>query len=78
VMDKVLEQHQLTTASNALIGLLQALPEAKVADVLVPRLRHVMEVRAGFTIVRYDVGIDDLQRAAYEFQGYQTLGEDGL
>ncbi|MGE8701580.1 MAG: toxin VasX, partial [Achromobacter sp.] len=78
VMDKVLEQHQLTTASNALIGLLQALPETKVADVLMPRLRHVMEVRAGFTIVRYDVGIDDLQRAAYEFQGYQTLGEDGL
>lgn len=78
VMDKVLEQHQLTTASNALIGLLQALPETKVADVLVPRLRHVMEIRAGFTIVRYDVGIDDLQRAAYEFQGYQTLGEDGL
>ncbi|WP_162253548.1 hypothetical protein, partial [Achromobacter sp. Root565] len=33
---------------------------------------------AGFTIVRYDVGIDDLLRAAYEFQGYQTLGEDGL
>ncbi|CAO3921324.1 toxin VasX [Achromobacter mucicolens] len=78
VMDKVLEQHQLTTASNALIGLLQALPETKVADVLVPRLRHVMEIRAGFTIVRYDVGIDDLQRAAYEFQGYQTLGQDGL
>ncbi|KXJ66953.1 hypothetical protein AXY46_08210 [Achromobacter xylosoxidans] len=78
VMDKVLEQHQLTTASNALIGLLQALPETKVAEVLVPRLRHVMEIRAGFTIVRYDVGIDDLQRAAYEFQGYQTLGEDGL
>lgn len=78
VMDKVLEQHQLTTASNALIGLLQALPETKVADVLVPRLRHVMEIRAGVTIVRYDVGIDDLQRAAYEFQRYPTLGEDGL
>ncbi|AVJ30573.1 toxin VasX [Achromobacter spanius] len=77
VMDKVLEQHQLTAASNALIGLLQALPEPKVADVLMPRLRHVMEVRAGVTIVRYDVGIDDLLRAAYEFQGYQTLGEDG-
>ncbi|WP_313371254.1 toxin VasX [Achromobacter animicus] len=78
VMDKLLEQHQLTTASNALIGLLQALPESKVADVLMPRLRHVMEVRAGVTLVRYDVGIDDLLRAAYEFQGYQTLGEDGL
>ena len=78
VMDKVLEQHQLTTTSNALIGLLQALPETKVADVLAPRLRHVMEIRAGFTIVRYDLGIDDLQRAAYELQGYQTLGDDGL
>ncbi|WP_291382634.1 MULTISPECIES: toxin VasX [Achromobacter] len=78
VMDNLLEQHQLTTASNALIGLLQALPESKVADVLMPRLRHVMEVRAGVTLVRYDVGIDDLLRAAYEFQGYQTLGEDGL
>ncbi|WP_146177826.1 toxin VasX [Achromobacter mucicolens] len=78
VLDKAFEQHQLTTASNALIGLLQALPETKAAEVLVPRLRHVMEIRAGFTIVRYDVGIDDLQRAAYEFQGYQTLGEDGL
>ncbi|CAB3903243.1 hypothetical protein LMG26689_04598 [Achromobacter animicus] len=78
VMDKVLEQHQLTAASNALIGLLQAVPETKVADVLELRLRHVMEIRAGFTIVRYDVGFDDLQRAAYEFQGYQTLGEDRL
>ena len=78
VMDKFLEEHQLTTASNALIGLLQALPESKAADVLVPRLRHVMEIRAGFTIVRYDVGMADLQRAAYEFQGYQTLGEEGL
>ncbi|CAB3827216.1 toxin VasX [Achromobacter animicus] len=78
VMDKVLEQHQLTTASNALIGLLQVLPEPKVADLLMPRLRHVMEVRAGFTIVRYDIGLGDLQRAAYELQGYQTLGEDGL
>ena len=75
VMDKYLEAHKLTAASNTLIGLLQALPEAKVADVLVPRLRHVMEIRASFTIVRYDIGLGDLQRAAYEFQGYQTLGE---
>ena len=74
VMDRLLEEHKLTTASNALISLLQAVPESKVADAFVPRLRHVMEIRAGFTIVRYDIGIADLQRAAYEFHGYQTLG----
>jgi len=78
VMDKFLEDHKLTAASDALIGLLQAMPEPKVADVLMPRLRHVMEVRAGFTIVRYDIGLGDLHRAAYELQGYQTLGEDRL
>jgi len=76
VIDKLLEQHQLTAASNALIGLLQTLSETKAADAFVPRLRHVMEIRAGITIVRYDFGIADLQRAAYEFQGYQTLGEE--
>ncbi|HAP26832.1 MAG TPA: hypothetical protein DCR74_14695 [Achromobacter sp.] len=78
VMDKFLEEHKLTAASNALIGLLQAVPEPKVADVLMPRLRHVMEVRAGFTIVRYDIDLGDLQRAAFELQGYQALGEDEL
>lgn len=78
VMDKFLEEHKLTAASNALVGLLQAVPETKVADVLMPRLRHVMEVRAGVTIVRYDIGQGDLQRAAYELQGYQTLGKDEL
>ncbi len=78
VLDKLLEEHKLTAASNALIGLLQAVPKPKVADVLMPRLRHVMEVRAGFTIVRYDIGLGDLRRAAFELQGYQALGEDGL
>ncbi|MCP2514125.1 hypothetical protein M5J07_04185 [Achromobacter mucicolens] len=76
VLDRFLEEHKLTAASNALIGLLQAVPESKVADAFVPRLRHVMEIRAGITIVRYDFGIADLQRAAYEFQGYQALGEE--
>ena len=74
VMDKFMEEHVITPATNALIGLLQVLPEARQADVLVRRLRHVMEVRANATIVVYDVSLVDLQRAAYEFQGYQTLG----
>ncbi|SIT31881.1 toxin VasX [Achromobacter sp. MFA1 R4] len=78
VMDKYIEEHMATPATNALIGLLQALPEAGRADVLVRRLRHVMEIRANATIVVYDVSRADLQRAAYEFQGYQTLGEEGL
>lgn len=74
VMDKFMEEHVITPATNALIGLLQVLPQAKQADVLVRRLRHVMEIRANATIVVYDVSLVDLQRAAYEFQGYQTLG----
>ncbi|WP_438858182.1 toxin VasX [Achromobacter spanius] len=74
VMDKFMEEHAITPATNALIGLLQVLPQAKQADVLVRRLRHVMEIRANATIVVYDVSLVDLQRAAYEFQGYQTLG----
>jgi len=74
VMDKFMEDHVITPATNALIGLLQVLPQAKQADVLVRRLRHVMEIRANVTIVAYDVSLVDLQRAAYEFQGYQTLG----
>jgi len=74
VMDKFMEEHVITPATNALIGLLQVLPQAKQADVLVRRLRHVMEIRANATIVAYDVSLVDLQRAAYEFQGYQTLG----
>lgn len=78
VMDKFIEEHKLTTASNALIGLLQALPETRQADVLVPRLRHVMEIRASFTIVSYDLTMADLQRAAYQYQGYLALGEEGL
>ncbi|SEI38752.1 toxin VasX [Achromobacter sp. NFACC18-2] len=78
VMDKYIEEHMATPATNALIGLLQALPEAGRADVLVRRLRHVMEIRANATIVVYDISRADLQRAAYEFQGYQTLGEEGL
>jgi hypothetical protein len=76
VMDKFLEEHVITPATNALIGLLQVLPQAKQADVLVRRLRHVMEIRANATIVVYDISLVDLQRAAYEFQGYQTLGSE--
>jgi hypothetical protein len=76
VMDKFMEEHVIAPATNALIGLLQVLPEAKQADVLVRRLRHVMEIRANATIVVYDVRLVDLQRAAYEFQGYQTLGAE--
>lgn len=74
VMDKFMEEHAITPATNALIGLLQVLPQAKKAEVLVRRLRHVMEIRANATIVVYDLSLVDLQRAAYEFQGYQTLG----
>ncbi|MFD4841305.1 toxin VasX [Achromobacter sp. NPDC058515] len=78
VLDKYLEEHAATPATNALIGLLQALPQSKQADILVRRLRHVLEIRFNATIVRYDVSLPELLRAAYEFQGHQALGEERL
>ena len=78
VLDTYMEEYHVTPATNALIGLLQVLPDTKPADVLIRRLRHVMEIRANVTIVKYDVSLTDWQRAAYEFQGYQTLGEARL
>lgn len=73
VLDAFMEEHAITPATNALIGLLQAVPAAKRADVLIPRLRHVMEIRANVTLVQYEMSLADLQRAAYEFQGHQSL-----
>uniref|UniRef100_UPI00048BF84E hypothetical protein n=1 Tax=Pseudomonas cremoricolorata TaxID=157783 RepID=UPI00048BF84E len=73
VLDAFMEEHAITPATNALIGLLQAIPAAKRADVLIPRLRHVMEIRANVTLVQYEMSLADLQRAAYEFQGHQSL-----
>ena len=78
VMDKFMEEHAITPATNALIGLLQALPQSKQADILVRRLRHVAEIRANATIVGYELPLAHLERAAYEFQGYQSLGPERL
>ena len=78
VLNAYMEEHHVTPATNALVGLAQALPDEKRTDILIRRLRHVMEIRANVTIVKYDVSLTEWQRAAYEFQGYQTLGEERL
>ncbi|MGO4582214.1 toxin VasX [Cupriavidus sp. 2TAF22] len=78
VVDKYMEEHAATPTTNALIGLLQALPQNKQADILVRRLRHVIEIRFNATIVQYDLSLADMWRFAYEFQGYQTLGSERL
>ncbi|KUY92256.1 hypothetical protein WS48_25440 [Burkholderia sp. RF7-non_BP1] len=78
VVDKFLEEHAATPATNALIGLLQALPPAKSADVLVRRVRHVLEIRFNATIVLYELSIADFQRFLWEFQGFKTLGAERL
>ncbi|MCO7596370.1 MULTISPECIES: toxin VasX [Pseudomonas] len=72
VVDNYLEEHVATPATNALIGLLQALPATHQADVLVRRLRHVMEIRFNATIVMYDISLADLMRYSREFQGHQA------
>ncbi|MEK2606017.1 toxin VasX [Burkholderia arboris] len=78
VVDKFLEEHAATPATNALIGLLQALPPERSADVLVRRMRHVLEIRFNATIVLYELAVADFQRFLWEFQGFQTLGAERM
>lgn len=78
VLDKYLEEHAATPATNALIGLLQALPDAKKADVLVRRLRHVLEMRFNATLIEHDIGSAQYLRYVREFEGHQVLGPEVL
>lgn len=78
VVDKFLEEHAATPATNALIGLLQALPPTRSADVLVRRVRHVLEIRFNATIVLYELAVADWQRFLWEFQGFKSLGAERL
>ncbi|MBV6286888.1 hypothetical protein KUO17_07540 [Pseudomonas sp. MAFF 301350] len=74
VVDKYLEEHAATSATNALIGLLQSLPAANKADVLVRRLRHVLELRFNATLVAHELDAAQYLRYAREFEGQQVLG----
>ncbi|MEG1340950.1 MAG: hypothetical protein RSD81_09200 [Pseudomonas sp.] len=78
VLDKYLEEHAATPATNALIGLLQALPDAKKADVLVRRLRHVLEMRFNATLIEHNIGTAQYLRYVREFEGHQVLGPELL
>lgn len=78
VLDKYLEEHAATPATNALIGLLQALPAANKADVLVRQLRHVLEMRFDATLIEHDIGASQYLRYVREFEGHQVLGPDVL
>ncbi|WDY60094.1 toxin VasX [Pseudomonas sp. PSKL.D1] len=68
VVDNYLQEYAATPATNALLGLLQALPAGHRADVLVPRLKHVLEIRFAATIVLHEITVADLMRQAREFQ----------
>lgn len=76
VLDKYLEEHAATAATNALIGLLQALPAANKADVLVRRLRHVLELRFNATLIEHELSAAQYLRYAREFEGQQVLGPE--
>ncbi|NER60028.1 hypothetical protein G3435_08645 [Pseudomonas sp. MAFF212428] len=76
VLDKYLEEHAATSATNALIGLLQSLPAANKADVLVRRLRHVLELRFNATLIAHELDAAQYLRYAREFEGQQVLGPE--
>ncbi|WP_328825601.1 toxin VasX [Pseudomonas sp. S37] len=78
VLDNYLEEYAATPATNALLGLLQALPASHPADVLVRRLRHVVEIRFNATIVMHEVSLAELMRQAREFQFQQAPGSEYL
>ncbi len=78
VLDNYLTEYAATPATNALIGLLQALPTTHKADVLVRRLRHVMEIRFNVTIVMHEMHLADLTRQAREFQAGSAQGREYL
>ncbi len=76
VVNHYLEEHAATPTTNALIGLLQAVPNANQADILVRRLRHVLEMRFNATLIQHDLSAGQYLRFARELQGYQTLGPE--
>lgn len=78
VLDNYLEEYAATPATNALLGLLQALPASHPADVLVRRLRHVVEIRFNATIVMHEISLAELMRQAREFQLHQAPGSEYL
>ncbi|MFJ4452971.1 toxin VasX [Pseudomonas sp. NPDC089392] len=78
VLDNYLEEYAATPATNALLGLLQALPASHPADVLVRQLRHVVEIRFNATIVMHEISLAELMRQAREFQLHQAPGSEYL
>ncbi|WP_167068092.1 toxin VasX [Pantoea sp. Ap-967] len=78
VVDNYLDEHAGTPATNALMGLLQALPTIHKADVLVPRLKAVVEIRFNATIVMHEMNLADFVRQAKEFQTPEILEENKL
>ncbi|WDY56040.1 toxin VasX [Pseudomonas sp. PSKL.D1] len=78
VVDNYLQEYAATPATNALLGLLQALPAGHRADVLVPRLKHVLEIRFAATIVLHEITVADLMRQAREFQRGNAPGKEYL
>ncbi|MBK5003668.1 toxin VasX [Pseudomonas sp. S32] len=78
VLDQYVDDYAATPATNALIGLLQALPASHPADVLVRRLRHVVEVRFSATIVLHEISLAEMVKQAREFQLNQAPGSEYL
>lgn len=76
VVSNYLEEHAATPATNALISLLQAVPTAYSADIMIRRLQHVLEVRFNATLIQHEVSAAQYLRFARELQGSQTLGPE--
>ncbi|WP_146040505.1 toxin VasX [Pseudomonas sp. GW456-12-1-14-TSB6] len=78
VLDKYLDSHQGTPTTNAMISLLQAVPSANKGDILIRRLRHVMEMRFDATLILHEISAAQYLQFIQELQNYQALGPDVL
>lgn len=79
VVDKYVEEHAATAATNALAGMAQhyaATATADKAGLLMRRLRHVAERRFGITLSYTEVTLDQFLRYTMEMQGYTVMGPD--
>ena len=78
VLDKYLDSHQGTTTTNAMISLLQAVPSANKGDILIRRLRHVMEMRFDATLILHEISAAQYLQFIQELQNNQALDPDVL
>jgi len=78
VLDTYLDRHKGTSTTNEMISLLQAVPSANKGDILIRRLRHVMEMRFDATLILHEISATQYLQFIQELQNYQVLGSDVL